>query len=105
MPEGRRIITKNEIEAIAAYDVEQVLLQIEKWADARCGVQLAPFGPKPHAVAMALYASQGVDMPLIYAQPRLYNPPYSFGSGDCYGYVVKWDFIAAYDRKDMGPAR
>lgn len=41
---------------------------------------LAPYGPKPISVAMCLYAIQS-GTPVVYTQPRSYNPNYSSGAG------------------------
>jgi hypothetical protein len=41
---------------------------------------LAPFGPKPISIAMAVAAIQH-DWPVYYSQPMVYNPAYSVGIG------------------------
>lgn len=41
---------------------------------------LAPFGPKPVSIAMALYGTL-YDAPAYYCQPRRYRPDYSIGVG------------------------
>jgi len=54
---------------------------------------LAPFGPKPVSVAMAVAAIQH-DWPAYYSQPTVYNPAYSVGVGRegrdlaVYGYLL-----------------
>ncbi len=57
-------------------------------------VLLAPFGPKPISLAMALYASQTGDI-VRYTQPTVYNPFYSNGISfinnrlNSYAYVIR----------------
>lgn len=41
-------------------------------------IVLAPYGPKPHSVAIALLAAK-YEYPVYYNQPRHYNPEYSQG--------------------------
>ncbi|KIC39818.1 hypothetical protein RA27_17360 [Ruegeria sp. ANG-R] len=47
------------------------------------GMTLAPFGPKPVSLAMALYAARNSHAPtqtgVYYTQPTYYNPNYSYG--------------------------
>ncbi len=48
---------------------------------------LAPYGPKPISLAMALFAiDQGV--PVYYTQPNYYSPEYSTGSRETYAYWI-----------------
>lgn len=51
--------------------------------DGNLTIALAPFGPKPMSLAMAIYASNSIntDNPsgVYYTQPTLYNPNYSSG--------------------------
>lgn len=55
---------------------------------------LAPLGPKPISLAMALLAIRR-NFPVYYSQPTVYNPQYSVGLGirdgvsACFGYFVK----------------
>ena len=46
-------------------------------------LSLAPFGPKPVSLAMALYASKTAELAnntsVLYTQPTYYNPDYSIG--------------------------
>jgi hypothetical protein len=54
---------------------------------------LAPYGPKPISMAMAVTAIQH-DWPVYYSQPTIYNPAYSIGIGSdgydpaVYGYLI-----------------
>lgn len=54
-------------------------------ADGRTQLTLAPYGPKPISLAMALYASkhdsEGSGTAVYYTQPTAYNPNYSSGVG------------------------
>lgn len=55
---------------------------------------IAPYGPKTHSLAMALFASN-FDCDVVYTQPRYYNPRYTTGvkyiNGDpeTYLYLIK----------------
>lgn len=53
----------------------------------RDNVLLAPFGPKPLSLAMALFATN-FDAPVYYTQPRLYYPDYSSGVATTVGYSL-----------------
>jgi hypothetical protein len=66
-------------------------------------VLLLPFGPKPHAAAMAIRAIQK-GHEVFYTQPKYYNPNYSTGvkkhaGGDeeSYGYWVKCEGALLYE--------
>lgn len=49
---------------------------------------LAPYGPKPVSLAIALFAiEKGV--PVYYTQPNYYSPEYSSGIKETYGYWIK----------------
>lgn len=108
-----------DTEVIGLWDTETVYLRLERWADelaarlqsqpqpqaqvptsgdARRGIlALAPFGPKPHSLAMALFAMKH-RCGLYYTQPRSYNPDYSKGVGMSWAYVVKWAGVMCFDR-------
>ena len=66
-------------------------------------VLLLPFGPKPHAAAMAIRAiQQGHEV--YYTQPKYYNPAYSSGvkkhacgEEESYAYWVKHDNLMLYE--------
>ena len=66
-------------------------------------VLLLPFGPKPHAAAMAIRAIQR-GHEVYYTQPKYYNPEYSSGvkkhsCGDeeSYAYWIKSDGVMLYE--------
>jgi hypothetical protein len=90
-------VRKNNLEVVAAWDVEQVYKAIRYWNEESDGMMLAPFGPKPHTLAMALFAIQN-GCGMSYTQPKSYNPDYTTGVGSCWAYVTKWDGIVCYDR-------
>lgn len=90
-------IARDNIEVIAAWDTEEVYQVLQQWADASDGLTLAPFGPKPHSLGMALFATK-YDCGLYYTQPKSYNPDYSRGRGAIWAYVAKWNGIACFDR-------
>jgi len=49
---------------------------------------LAPYGPKPFSVAMALLAIK-YGYPVYYTQPTYYSPDYSEGQGETSAYLIK----------------
>ncbi len=51
-------------------------------------VLFAPYGPKPMSLAMCIYASLS-GSPVYYTQPKYYNPNYSVGTGESFGYCLK----------------
>ncbi|MBI4256653.1 hypothetical protein HY626_01185 [Candidatus Uhrbacteria bacterium] len=93
-----RNIKRENIEVIPAWDAEQVYHTLKRWQEDSDGLTLAPFGPKPHSLGMALFAIK-YDAGLYYTQPRSYNPDYSKGQAESSAYVVKWGGIACFDRQ------
>ncbi|HVM62830.1 MAG TPA: hypothetical protein VMV72_18360 [Verrucomicrobiae bacterium] len=79
------------------WDTEYVFNRLQVWEDNSEGLTLAPFGPKPHTLAMALFAIHR-DAGMYYTQPKSYNPNYSSGFGRTWAYVVKWDGVCCYER-------
>jgi hypothetical protein len=93
----RRRFERNKLEIVPTWDSEQVYNTLQRWSGGTNELSLAPYGPKPHTLAMALFAlKHGSGM--YYSQPKSYNPDYSRGVGLSWGYVLKWDGIACYDR-------
>jgi hypothetical protein len=90
-------VNRNNLEVIAAWDAEQVYKTLERWNQDADGLTLAPFGPKPHSLGMALFGIKH-DSGLYYTQPRSYNPDYSKGRGNSWAYVVKWSGVRCFDR-------
>jgi hypothetical protein len=84
------------IAAIDAFDAVRQLQAIEEAERARAiepglvRLALAPYGPKPISVGMALYAIMS-DAPVFYTQPKQYHPDYSSGTGESWGYVIKYN--------------
>jgi hypothetical protein len=76
---GRLSITR--VDGINVPEVYQTLLGIGEHGEQ--GLILAPFGPKPVSLAMALYAAKYSIPPnqtgVYYTQPTYYNPDYSEG--------------------------
>ena len=89
---------RGNIEVISAWDTEQAYKQLNSWLQDATSLILAPFGPKPITLGMALFATKN-DIGMYYTQPKAYNPDYSRGSGASIGYVLKWNSIACYDRE------
>lgn len=86
-----------EIRMIASWDTEQVYNLLSGWSVGERILSFAPYGPKPHTLAMALHAiKHGRSM--YYTQPKSYNPFYTKGIGSTRAYLVKFDGIACYDR-------
>jgi hypothetical protein len=94
-------INRQNLEAIAAWDAEEVYNTLQRWNEAN-NLVLAPFGAKPHSLAMALFAIKN-QRGLYYTQPKSYNPEYSQGSGVTWAYVVKWAGCPCYDRPRKRP--
>lgn len=92
-------VNTDNIAVVPVWDFEQVYLKLQRWdQDADNGLTLAPFGPKPHTLGMALFAIEN-DCGLYYTQPKSYNPDYSLSQGESWAYVVKWDDVPCFDRK------
>lgn len=51
-------------------------------------ILIAPYGPKTMSLAMCLFACR-TDSPVYYTQPTSYDPKYSIGVTNTYGYCVK----------------
>lgn len=90
-------VNLENLRVIASWDAEDVYLALERWFEEAGALSLAPFGAKPHTLGMALFAIK-YDCGLFYSQPKSYNPNYSTGHGDSWGYVVKWQGIRCFDR-------
>jgi hypothetical protein len=94
----RPLKSERDVEVIAAWDAERVFERLSIWSKDVDSMVLAPFGPKPHSLGMALFA-HARDFPMVYTQPTVYDPDYSRGEGETTCYLVKWDGIACSDRK------
>ena len=74
-------LTFDHVDGLNVPDVFDVLSDIGRNGEMQ--VTLAPYGPKPVSLAMALYASRydsGMDATAVYyTQPTAYNPDYSTG--------------------------
>jgi len=67
------------IRRIDVNDVPGCFLEIESIThQGAAKTVFAPYGPKPHSVAMCLF-SVAHDCDVFYTQPRFYHPEYSFG--------------------------
>jgi hypothetical protein len=95
-------IRSSDVEIVSAIDCERVFDVLSLWkedaADKNAGLLLAPFGPKPHTLGMALFCIANSASGLIYTQPRAYNPAYSHSCGSPTGYVLKWDGVPCDER-------
>jgi hypothetical protein len=90
-------ILRDHTEVVAAWDAETVYELLCDWDNGSDGLTMAPFGPKQHTLAMALFAICN-DCGMFYSQPMSYHPDYTIGSGDIYAYVVNWDNVPCYKR-------
>jgi hypothetical protein len=81
----------------ATWDTELVYDQLVRWSDQGEVLTFAPYGPKPHTLAMALFAMKN-DLSLWYTQPKVYHPDYSLGMGKTRWYLMKWDGVQCFDR-------
>jgi len=88
----------DHVAVIATWDAERVFQKLNSWHEDSSGMVLAPFGPKPHTLGMAIFATAN-DSALVYTQPRSYNPLYTQGVGSTRGYVLKWDGLTCYNRE------
>ena len=95
-------INRDNIESVASWDVEEVFKTLTHWDGGSKSLVLAPFGPKPHSLAMALFALKN-NVGMYYTQPKSYNPDYSRGRGPTWAYIVKWDGVPCYDRQVRVP--
>jgi hypothetical protein len=105
-----------DLEVISFWDAETTYLRLERWADEVMGrlqvrarsrevgfdgrrglLAMAPFGPKPHSLGMALFGIKH-RCGLFYSQPKAYNPLYTRGIGQTWAYVVKWEGVPCFDR-------
>lgn len=81
----------------ATWDTELVYEHLVRWSDQGEVLTFAPYGPKPHTIAMALFAMKN-DSILWYTQPKVYHPDYSLGMGNTRWYLMKWDGVQCFDR-------
>jgi hypothetical protein len=90
-------VNLTSVHVVAPWDAELVYDHLQQWKDEVGELVLAPFGPKPHSLGMALFAIK-YGSGVVYCQPRSYNPNYSMGIGGTYAYVAKWDGLRCIDR-------
>lgn len=90
-----------DIAIIATWDAEEIYSTLEQWSEDSEGLALAPFGPKPHSLGMALFATR-YECGLYYTQPKSYNPEYSKGTGESWAYIAKWGGVPCFDRRGIG---
>jgi len=91
-------VEPKNLEVIATWDSEAVYNALLRWNEDTDGLTLAPFGAKPHSLAMTLFAMKH-DCGLYYTQPKSYHPDYSRGVGSTWAYVVKWSGVPCFDRR------
>ena len=92
-----RNLVRNNVAVIASWDAELVYQKLNFWKSADISTGFAPFGPKTHTLAMALFAIEN-DSSLWYTQPKVYHPDYTRGAGAIRWYAVKWRGIRCFDR-------
>ena len=83
----KRIHRVNALDAFASYAMIEELTHV---SGRRKPPALAPYGPKPMSLGMCLYALRH-GAPVLYTQPMVYHPDYSMGTGDCWGYCLKYE--------------
>jgi hypothetical protein len=89
---------ENCIEVATPWDAEQAYRLLEFWHHEKDGgLTFAPFGVKPHTLAMTLFAIRH-ECSLVYTQPKSYNPKYTKGQGSTRAYVIKWNGVVCYGR-------
>ncbi len=94
---GQISLLKEDIKSVATWDAEEVFITLKYWEKECDSLALAPFGTKPHSLGLALYAIQS-GSGMYYTQPKSYNPDYSKGTGESWGYLVKYEGIPCFDR-------
>ena len=86
------------VKVVAAWDVSTAYNALKNWySECNGGITFAPFGPKPHTMAMALLAMQ-LNVGMLYTQPQSYRPDYSVGSGHSWSYLAKWAGVSCTQR-------
>lgn len=88
---------RGNLEVVASWDAELLFKTLVRWNQDADGITLAPFGPKPHTLGMALFAIR-YDSGLYYTQPKSYNPDYTTGSGETWAYIAKWNGVTCLER-------
>ncbi len=81
-------VAVNEMSRIHALDTSEAfdtLMALTNWGKRKC--ILAPYGPKPISLAMALFAIK-LESPVYYTQPTYYSPEYSSGINSTFGYWI-----------------
>jgi hypothetical protein len=90
-------LRKSNVPIVATWDTELVYRTLTRWRSDEILLSLAPFGPKPHPLAMALFAIK-YDASLWYTQPKVYHYDYTRGIGASWWYAVKWRGVICFDR-------
>ena len=86
---------------IEAYDCTDAFDHIRQLCkDGQRPSILAPFGPKPISLAMALYAGLTQDV-VLYTQPTVYNPFYSRGIGNLDGQIDSHAYAIRINGRDL----
>lgn len=84
-------LNPSDMRRVHTLDMSDAFDQIDKLTNGgELSALLAPYGPKPISVAMALHATK-YDAPVYYTQPNYYAHDYSFGIKETYGYWLKFD--------------
>lgn len=89
-------LASGDLRSIPPWDTEEVVTVLERWGREGEPLALAPFGPKPHTIAMTLYACKH-DCGLYYTQPKAYAPDYTSGVGKSSIYVLKHDGVSCLE--------
>lgn len=61
---------------------------------------MAPYGPKPMSLAMALAAATA-DWPVYYTQPRVYRPDYTIGIREIGGVAATYVYLIRLDGRNL----
>lgn len=93
-------LKSENMRSIATWDAEEVYIALKTWYQQTGDLVLAPFGAKTHTLGMALFAIEN-ECPLIYSQPKSYNPSYAIGYGHKWAYVVKWEGVPCFKREHI----
>lgn len=85
-------IQMRPIQFLSPVDSSSAFTEILRKVGSDQSATLAPFGPKPISLAMALAASVR-EWPVYYSQPKVYNPDYSIGVASNFGMKTVYAYV------------
>lgn len=86
---------------VSPVDTAEIFDHLVEMTDgARRYTTLAPYGPKPVSLAMALIANLA-EWPVYYTQPRVYHPNYSIGIQRADGIPITYGYCIRLGKQDL----